>query len=95
MNTASVAGLLSTPGMAAYNVSKHGVVTLSETLYAELAAQNASIGVSVPCPAWVPTAIHPAERNRPERFGTNAPTSTPAGRWRAGARRGRLALPNG
>ncbi len=33
VNTASVAGLLSTPGMAAYNVSKHGVVTLSETLY--------------------------------------------------------------
>ena len=41
VNTASVAGLLSTPAMAAYNVSKHGVVTLSETLYTELAAQNA------------------------------------------------------
>lgn len=75
VNTASVAGLLSTPGMAAYNVSKHGVVTLSETLYAELQAQGSRTGVSVLCPAWVPTAIHTSERNRPERFGTAAPPS--------------------
>ncbi|MBK6631691.1 MAG: SDR family NAD(P)-dependent oxidoreductase [Betaproteobacteria bacterium] len=75
VNTASVAGLLSTPAMAAYNVSKHGVVTLSETLYTELAAQNARIGVSVLCPAWVPTAIHTSERNRQERFGTAEPPS--------------------
>ncbi len=75
VNTASVAGLLSTPGMAAYNVSKHAVVTLSETLYTELVAQNAKVGVSVLCPAWVPTAIHTSERNRPERFGTAAPAS--------------------
>ncbi|MFA6311126.1 MAG: SDR family NAD(P)-dependent oxidoreductase [Sterolibacterium sp.] len=70
VNTASVAGLLSTPGMAAYNVSKHGVVTLSETLYSELAAQKSNVGVSVLCPAWVPTAIHESGRNRPDRFGT-------------------------
>lgn len=75
VNTASVAGLLSTPAMAAYNVSKHGVVTLSETLYAELKAQQAKIGVSVLCPAWVPTAIHTSERNRPQRFGEAAPPS--------------------
>ncbi|MBI4987761.1 MAG: SDR family NAD(P)-dependent oxidoreductase [Rhodocyclales bacterium] len=75
VNTASVAGLLSTPAMAAYNVSKHGVVTLSETLYTELAAQKAKIGVSVLCPAWVPTAIHTSERNRPQRFGAAAPPS--------------------
>lgn len=75
VNTASVAGLLSTPGMAAYNVSKHGVVTLSETLYTELAAQKAKIGVSVLCPAWVPTAIHTSERNRQERYGEAAPPS--------------------
>ena len=68
VNTASVAGLLSTPGMAAYNVSKHGVVTLSETLFAELAAMNSEIGVSVLCPAWVPTAIHESARNRPAHF---------------------------
>ncbi len=78
VNTASVAGLLSTPAMAAYNVSKHGVVTLSETLHADLAAQGARIGVSLLCPAWVPTAIHTSARNRPERFGTAAPPSAAA-----------------
>ncbi|MDP3515406.1 MAG: SDR family NAD(P)-dependent oxidoreductase [Sulfuritalea sp.] len=75
VNTASVAGLLSTPGMAAYNVSKHGVVTLSETLYGELAAAQAKVGVSVLCPAWVPTAIHQSARNRPDRFGSATPAA--------------------
>lgn len=69
VNTASAAGLLSTPGMAAYNVSKHGVVTLSETLYAELAAVESRMGVSVLCPAWVSTGIHESVRNRQDRFG--------------------------
>lgn len=70
VNTSSVAGLLSTPGMAAYNVAKHGVVTLSETLYGELLAAKANVGVSLLCPAWVPTAIHESARNRQDRFGT-------------------------
>ena len=75
VNTSSVAGLLSTPGMAAYNVSKHGVVTLSETLYGELAAAKARIGVSVLCPAWVPTGIHQSSRNRQDRYGAAAPAA--------------------
>jgi NAD(P)-dependent dehydrogenase (short-subunit alcohol dehydrogenase family) len=83
VNTASVAGLLSTPAMAAYNVSKHGVVTLSETLYGELAAQNARVGVSVLCPAWVPTGIHTSERNRQERYGTAAPPSEASAAYHA------------
>ncbi len=69
VNTASAAGLVSSPGMAAYNVSKHGVVTLSETLYAELAEQASPVGVSVLCPAWVPTGIHQSARHRQPRFG--------------------------
>lgn len=72
VNTASVAGLLSPPAAAAYNVSKHGVVTLSETLFHELRAENAKVGVSVLCPAWVKTGINQAQRNRPARFGTAA-----------------------
>ena len=72
VNTASAAGLLSTPGMAAYNVSKHGVVTLSETLYGELLATQARVGVSVLCPAWVPTGIHDSDRNRQQRYGAPA-----------------------
>ena len=75
VNTSSVAGLLSTPGMAAYNVSKHGVVTLSETLYGELLAAKAKVGVSVLCPAWVPTGIHQSSRNRQDRFGSAAPAA--------------------
>lgn len=75
VNTSSVAGLLSTPGMAAYNVSKHGVVTLSETLFGELAAAKANVGVSVLCPAWVPTGIHESSRNRPDRFGSATPAA--------------------
>ena len=73
VNTSSVAGLLSTPGMAAYNVAKHGVVTLSETLYGELLAAKAKVGISLLCPAWVPTAIHESARNRQERFGQPTP----------------------
>lgn len=69
VNTASVAGLLSTPGMAAYNASKHAVVTVSETLFQELKEIKAHVGVSVLCPAWVATGIHQSQRNRQERFG--------------------------
>ena len=75
LNTASAAGLVSTPGLAAYNASKQAVVALSETLRAELAAQRSPIGVSVLCPAWVPTAIHASSRVRPARFGATAPAT--------------------
>ena len=94
VNTASAAGLLSTPGMAAYNVSKHGVVTLSETLYLELTAQKAQVGVSVLCPAWVPTNIHRSERTRPQRYGAAKPASEAAQAYQArsdqAVKRGRL-----
>ena len=65
VNTASMAGLVSPPFMGPYNVSKHGVVTLSETLYHELAMTHPNIGVSVVCPSWVKTQIHNSARNRP------------------------------
>ena len=67
VNTASAAGLSSLPGAAAYNVSKHGVVTMSETLYGELKDCGIkNVGVSVLCPAFVPTRI--AESKRPAEF---------------------------
>ena len=65
VNTASVSGLISPPGSAMYNVSKHAVVTLTETLYHDLALKKARIGCSVLCPAYVPTGIVDSERNRP------------------------------
>ena len=68
INTSSVAGMLSTPGMAAYNVAKHGVVTLSETLHHDLKRRGANIDVSVLCPAWVNTGIWDSARNRPDEL---------------------------
>jgi NAD(P)-dependent dehydrogenase (short-subunit alcohol dehydrogenase family) len=64
INTASAAGLLATPGFAAYTVSKHGVVALSEVLHHDLALRESRLGVSVLCPAWVKTRIAQSERNR-------------------------------
>jgi NAD(P)-dependent dehydrogenase (short-subunit alcohol dehydrogenase family) len=77
VNTASVAGLLSVPGMGAYCVSKHAVVTLTECLYHDLAQRDAKVGVSVLCPAFVPTGISDSERNRPAHL-RNAPRSKTA-----------------
>ena len=68
VNTASVAGLISPPGSGAYGASKHAVVTLSETLYHDLQEHGSSVGVSVLCPAYVPTGIADSERNRPKEF---------------------------
>jgi NAD(P)-dependent dehydrogenase (short-subunit alcohol dehydrogenase family) len=65
VNTASVAGLISPPASAAYNVTKHAVVTLSESLYHDLRERDSRVGVSVLCPAYVPTGIADSERHRP------------------------------
>ncbi|TAM10137.1 MAG: SDR family NAD(P)-dependent oxidoreductase [Nevskiaceae bacterium] len=77
VNTASAAGLVSTPSMAAYNVSKHGVVTLSETLYQDLHAVGADIGITVLCPAFVDTGIAHSARNRPQAL-RNTTHATPS-----------------
>lgn len=68
VNTASMAGLISGPGMGAYNVTKQGVVALSETLYADLEAAGSNVGVSVLCPGFVQSQIWNSERNRPEHL---------------------------
>ena len=68
VNTASVAGLISPPGMGAYNVTKHAVVALSESLYHDLRLRGSPVGVSVLCPAYVPTGIADSERNRPREL---------------------------
>lgn len=65
VNTASIAGWLSAPLMGVYNVSKHAVIALSETLYHDLRLAQSSIGVSVLCPAFVPTGIAQSFRSRP------------------------------
>ena len=65
VNTASVAGMLSLPGMGVYCVSKHSVVTLTECLHHDLVEFGAKMKASVLCPAFVPTGISDSERNRP------------------------------
>jgi NAD(P)-dependent dehydrogenase (short-subunit alcohol dehydrogenase family) len=59
VNVASAAGFTAAPRMAAYNVSKAGVVSLSETLAAELAGTG--IAVTVLCPTFVRTKIFDGE----------------------------------
>ena len=65
VNTASIAGFKGGPGQGAYKVSKFGVVTLTETLFHELARMKSRIGVSLLCPAFVKTDILNSERNYP------------------------------
>jgi NAD(P)-dependent dehydrogenase (short-subunit alcohol dehydrogenase family) len=66
VNTSSVQGLVSVPMTAPYNTSKHGIITLSETLYHELIAANkTNVKVAVVCPGLVSTRAYEAERNRP------------------------------
>jgi NAD(P)-dependent dehydrogenase (short-subunit alcohol dehydrogenase family) len=65
VNTASMAGLTSNPGMGPYNASKHAVVTISESLALELAMVHPEVGVTVLCPGWVRTQINRSDRNRP------------------------------
>jgi len=65
VNTASVAGLIAPPGMGAYNVSKHAVVALSESLHHDLVARGAKIRCTVVCPAYFPSGIADSERARP------------------------------
>jgi NAD(P)-dependent dehydrogenase (short-subunit alcohol dehydrogenase family) len=77
VNTASMAGLVSGPLNAIYNVSKHGVVTLSESLHHELTMVGARIRVSVLCPGWISTRIADSERNRPAHLRAEAPARPP------------------
>ncbi|NIP15874.1 MAG: SDR family NAD(P)-dependent oxidoreductase [Pseudomonadales bacterium] len=67
VNTASLAGLF--PGGGTYGVSKHAVLSLTETLYNDLKARGAAVSASVLCPGFVSTRIAHAERNRPADLG--------------------------
>jgi NAD(P)-dependent dehydrogenase (short-subunit alcohol dehydrogenase family) len=65
VNTASMAGLTTAPFMSVYDVTKHGVVALSESMYKEFEATGAPLGVSVVCPGLINTNIMRSARNRP------------------------------
>jgi short-subunit dehydrogenase len=60
-----MAGMVNMPNMGVYNVSKHAVVALSETLHQDLSLVTDQVHAHVLCPFFVPTGIHQSERNRP------------------------------
>jgi NAD(P)-dependent dehydrogenase (short-subunit alcohol dehydrogenase family) len=76
VNTASMAGLLNAPNMGVYNASKHAVVSISETLYQDLALVTEQVHAHVLCPFFVPTGIHQSERNRPAALAAEQPQPT-------------------
>ena len=76
VNTASMAGLLAPPNMGVYNVSKHAVVALSETLYQDLSLVTDQISASVLCPFFVATGISNSQRNQPTALGSEKPTKS-------------------
>jgi NAD(P)-dependent dehydrogenase (short-subunit alcohol dehydrogenase family) len=67
VNTASMAGMISPPGLEPYCATKYAVVAMSEGWHAQLAPMN--IGVSVLCPGFVRTRIHESGRARQEKYG--------------------------
>jgi NAD(P)-dependent dehydrogenase (short-subunit alcohol dehydrogenase family) len=68
VNTASVAGLITTPYMSVYGATKHAVVAITESLRMELEMLGSKIGASVLCPGFVATNIGDSDRNRPEEL---------------------------
>jgi NAD(P)-dependent dehydrogenase (short-subunit alcohol dehydrogenase family) len=68
VNTASMAGLIASPRLGAYSVTKFGVVALTEALSAELRQAGSKVGATVLCPGTVLTNIHKSSRNRPGRY---------------------------
>jgi NAD(P)-dependent dehydrogenase (short-subunit alcohol dehydrogenase family) len=76
VNTASMAGLLTPPNMGIYNVSKHAVVSLTETLYQDLKLVSDQVSASVLCPYFVPTGISQSHRNRPADLADQKPTQS-------------------
>ncbi|HEY2051313.1 MAG TPA: SDR family NAD(P)-dependent oxidoreductase [Caulobacteraceae bacterium] len=76
VNTASMAGLVSPPGMEPYCATKYAVLGMSEGWAQQLAPQG--VGVSVLCPGFVKTRIHESRRNRTDAYGADERAPPPA-----------------
>ncbi len=79
VNTASMAGLVALPGAAAYNVTKTGVVALSEGLFLELKAGGSPVGVSALCPGFVRTNLVEGQKWSDRLGDEPAQTQSPIG----------------
>ncbi|MGZ3238796.1 MAG: SDR family NAD(P)-dependent oxidoreductase [Burkholderiaceae bacterium] len=95
VNTSSIAGLLAFHPSAAYQVTKHAVVALSENMHLSLEQQNANVKVSVLCPGWVKTGILDSARNRPAHLQNPPVTYTPEqiALWRSAAEKLEAGMP--
>lgn len=79
INTASMAGIVTgRPGNAVYDATKHAVVSLTESLYRDLVAEQDRVSASVLCPGVIKTNIFTAERNRPASAGPAFDPTAPA-----------------
>lgn len=78
VNTASLTGVSTFHPSALYQLTKHGVVALSEQLHHDLKLRKTGIGVSVLCPGFVNTRIMDSERNRPGRYRDSSPPAKAA-----------------
>ncbi len=78
VNTASIAGMVNPPNMGVYNVTKHGVVSLSESLYQDLSLVTQQVHAHVLCPYFVATGIFESGRNRPAELANPAAPLTPS-----------------
>ena len=83
VNVASLAGLLTAPGLSPYYATKHAVVAISESLHHELAMAGAKIRASVLCPGFVKTNIVDSGRNRPAHLAIAPTPVTPVAQQRA------------
>lgn len=91
LSTASIAGVRTGSGLAAYAASKFAVVALTETLEEELGSRSSTLAVGVLIPAMVRTNIVTSERNRPDAATPPpAPASAPTGVGAGLAQRGML-----
>ncbi|MEV7404354.1 SDR family NAD(P)-dependent oxidoreductase [Streptomyces sp. NPDC091267] len=79
-------GIAPLPTASVYAVTKSAVVTMTESLYAHLRAEDAAVGASVlfPGPHMLRTGLWESHRNRPERYAKQRPRRTPyrsLGQW--------------
>ena len=79
VNTASMAGLIALPGAAPYNVTKHGVVALSESLFIELKSNGSPVRVSALCPSFVRTNLMEGQQWQSRLGDEPPPTTSPMG----------------
>lgn len=95
VNTASIAGLLTTSGMPLYHTSKFASVALTESVAHDLKAINANIKMSVYCPGFVQTDLYNYERHRPERFKDDTDPYYSSEIYKAGLARAKYSVTTG